>query len=148
MMRRRSATTLLAGTLLVFVVAILVGCGDAGSTNLSARDQMQAIGGGTAGSQTRMSENVSARYRFIESHQQEAERIPCYCECRSLGHTSLRDCFVTDGGAFEVHGSRCGVCLAEAQTLETMLAQGHSLTDIRATIDALYSGAGTPTDTP
>lgn len=34
---------------------------------------------------------------------------PCYCHCdRSLGHTSLLDCFVN------VHASQCNICIGEA----------------------------------
>jgi hypothetical protein len=34
---------------------------------------------------------------------------PCYCHCdRSVGHTSLLDCFTSK------HGSGCNICMAEA----------------------------------
>lgn len=91
---------------------------------------------------------VAARYRFIEQHQQLARRIPCYCGCGNLGHRDLADCFLRRGGGYESHAVECGVCIAEAQDVENMLAQGMSPRAIRERIDTVYAPMGPGTDTP
>lgn len=87
-------------------------------------------------------------YRFVASHAQLAERIPCYCGCYSYGHRSLLDCFVRPGGGYERHASDCGICGMEAGDVERMLGEGRDPATIRSTVDAAYSKYGKPTNTP
>ncbi|GBE56048.1 MAG TPA: hypothetical protein ENH13_07365 [Euryarchaeota archaeon] len=71
-------------------------------------------------------------------------KMPCYCGCKGVGHTSLKSCFLDD------HGSYCGVCQAEALESYEMAKAGYSIAEIRAQIDAKYGGGrfGQGTDTP
>jgi len=74
------------------------------------------------------------------------EKVPCYCGCVNAGHTSLRDCFSDE------HGAYCDLCQYEALDVYSMWKQGKSSKDIRAYIDSMYGngrfGPGTPTKMP
>ena len=74
-------------------------------------------------------------------------QLPCYCACAALGHGHLRDCFIRDNGAFDSHASGCEVCVDEALDAQRLLAQGQGVREIRAYIDAAYSGIGPGTKT-
>lgn len=71
-------------------------------------------------------------------------KIPCYCGCIGVGHTSLKDCFL------DTHGSMCDVCQYEALETYDMVKKGVPLSQIRADIDSRYGGGrfGPGTDTP
>jgi hypothetical protein len=61
-------------------------------------------------------------YKFAIEHPEVLEQIPCYCGCGSHGsvvsegkpHKSIRDCFISDSGAFDDHGSFCDMCVGDA----------------------------------
>lgn len=55
---------------------------------------------------------------------------PCYCHCdRSVGHTSLLDCFASK------HGSGCDVCMKEAIYSYEQSRKGKNAAQIRAGIE-------------
>jgi hypothetical protein len=58
--------------------------------------------------------------------------IPCYCGCKGVGHSSLKDCFLDE------HGSFCDICQYEALETYEMVKKGVPLVQIRATIDQRY----------
>ena len=93
---------------------------------------------------------VVAHYQFIEQHARLASQIPCYCGCgTSLGHQSLRDCYLKPGGSgYSDHASVCYVCLEEAADIDRLLAAGEDTAAIRAWIEREYSKFGPPTSTP
>lgn len=61
-------------------------------------------------------------YKFAIEHPEVLEQIPCYCGCGSHGsvvsegkpHKSIRDCFISDRGDFDDHGSFCDMCVGDA----------------------------------
>jgi hypothetical protein len=71
-------------------------------------------------------------------------KIPCYCGCKGVGHTSLKDCFLGE------HGSFCDVCQYEALETYEMVQKGVPIEQIRSTIDERYGGGrfAPGTDTP
>lgn len=71
-------------------------------------------------------------------------KIPCYCGCVGVGHTSLKDCFL------DAHGSMCDLCQYEALEAYDMVKKGTPVAQIRATIDARYGNGkfGPGTNTP
>lgn len=78
---------------------------------------------------------MSAMYQYADDHADHFAMIPCYCGCdRSLGHNSLKDCFVTQQGDWDAHASGCGVCIAEATTAKELLDNGTAATDVRQQI--------------
>lgn len=93
---------------------------------------------------------VTARYHFVEQHPELISTIPCYCGCgNSLGHQSLRDCYLRpDGGGYDDHASVCYVCLEEVTDIERLVAAGEDPASIRTWIGTEYSKFGPPTSTP
>lgn len=127
-----------ASSLVVVVIAALAmvtnsACGSSAGTPASANTPEQ---------------NTAARYEFIETHEELAQQIPCYCGCGPQGHDSLRDCFLAADGSYEQHGAWCHICLEEARDVERLLAEDASPMLIRAYIDGEYSRFGPPTNTP
>ncbi len=82
-------------------------------------------------------------YPEIARAYSQAAEIPvvldglyCHCGCKEhSGHRSLLTCFQSD------HGASCDICLGEAAMAYRLLAEGASLREIRAAIDAAF-GAG------
>lgn len=129
--------------------AVLTACGDAANASRGASTMTAPMpaGGDHAFNLGAQSEEVVARYRFVESQPALANRIPCYCNCQAFGHRSLRDCFLKQSGGYEAHASVCGVCLTEAQDIEEYLTAGLSIDQMRAAIDDEYGMMGKPTAT-
>lgn len=95
-------------------------------------------------------------YAFALSAPDALQWIPCYCGCGAMGHTSNLDCFFkrTMAGLssldFEEHASFCKVCVDEALIVKQMLADGHSMREIRTAIDGQFGNLapGTSTELP
>ncbi|MEE8422267.1 MAG: PCYCGC motif-containing (lipo)protein [Dehalococcoidia bacterium] len=85
--------------------------------------------------------SVAERYLFVAGHRDVISELPCYCGCmQSAGHDSLFDCYYDDAGTYDPHAAGCGVCLAEVDIAEALLARGASVPEIRASIDATFGG--------
>lgn len=91
---------------------------------------------------------VLESYRFAAANPDVLSRIPCYCGCGPMGHTSNYDCFWQADGTADLHATGCGICVDIAQDVYQALGQGRSLAEIRAQIDSDYSRFGPSTDTP
>lgn len=79
--------------------------------------------------------SVARVYTMARQIPNVLDGLFCYCECaRNFGHRSLLSCFESD------HGADCDVCLREAALAAQLAAQGKSLDEIRAQIDALVRG--------
>jgi hypothetical protein len=88
-------------------------------------------------------------YTYATEHPEMLEQIPCYCGCGGhSGHRFLRDCFIKDDMNYEEHASFCDVCVGEAIKVQNYLAQGKTLKEARALIDAEYGPKGEGTNTP
>ncbi|MHA2218504.1 MAG: PCYCGC motif-containing (lipo)protein [Candidatus Hodarchaeales archaeon] len=61
-------------------------------------------------------------------------KIPCYCGCGGIGHSSLKDCFLDE------HGSFCDICQYEALETYEMVKKGVPVAEIRSIIDNRYGG--------
>lgn len=95
------------------------------------------------------SSTIRAGYEFAISEGGDLLRqLPCYCACAALGHTHLRDCFISDAGVFDSHAAGCELCVDEALDARRLAAQGRSAKEIRAFIDATYGKSGVGTNTP
>lgn len=83
-------------------------------------------------------------YRYAADHATAFDQLPCFCGCdRTLGHRSLRDCFVTATGAWARHAAGCGVCTTEALDARTSLDAGAAPVDIRAHLVSTYGPTST-----
>ena len=97
---------------------------------------------------------VEEAYRYALEQPDVIQWMPCYCGCAALEHRSNLDCFFRSrmaGGAvgFEEHASYCDICIETALLAKQRLAEGRSLAEVRAEVDARWGGGGVPgTDTP
>jgi hypothetical protein len=88
-------------------------------------------------------------YKYATEHPEILEQIPCYCGCGGhSGHRFLRDCYIYDDRKYDDHASFCDVCVGEAIKVQNYLAQGKTLKEARALIDAEYGPKGDGTNTP
>lgn len=103
---------------------------------------------------THASAATEAAYAYALHNPQVIEWFPCYCGCGAMGHRSNFDCYykpTTDGTiAFEEHASYCDICVQITLKARELIAQGMSLHDARAAIDAQFAGGvpGTSTEVP
>jgi Protein of unknown function with PCYCGC motif len=96
---------------------------------------------------------VMEAYRYALERPDVVQWMPCYCGCAAMEHRSNLDCFfrsrmATGAVAFEEHASYCDVCIDTALLAKRRSAEGRSLTQVRAEVDATWGGKGVPgTDT-
>ena len=91
---------------------------------------------------------VQEAYQFAAANPDVMIKIPCYCGCGGIGHTSNYDCYVSDVDAqgnitFDNHALGCSICVDITQDVMRMLRDGKSPQDARAYIDETYSKYGT-----
>ena len=92
--------------------------------------------------------SVQQAYQFAIANPDIIKKIPCYCGCGSVGHTSNYSCYVSgaDGkGAisYDNHALGCSLCVDITQDAMRMTRDGKSPGEIRAAIDANYAKYGT-----
>jgi hypothetical protein len=101
--------------------------------------------------------DVQRVFEFAARHPEVLQYVPCYCGCERMGHLGNHECFVKSRAAngrvteWESHGMGCAVCLQVGYIAMTLFNQGHSVTDIRATIDkevGIRYSSSTPTPKP
>ena len=116
---------------------------------------------------------VREAYRFAVYNQDTLSRLPCYCGCGAMGHTSNYSCYVQSGegadvildghalgsnyscyvqeGAetgdivYDTHALGCSICVDITQDAMRMLDEGKSAGEIVEYVDATYSRFGPPT---
>ena len=88
-------------------------------------------------------------YRIAVQMPELLAVLPCYCGCgKTLGHRSLRDCFLNDDGTFDEHAATCAVCDMQAADAALWKAQGNPPSQIWRLMVAKYDTYGPSTDTP
>lgn len=95
---------------------------------------------------------VRQAYAFAHEHPEVLSRIPCYCGCGSVGHTSNYDCYISgldESGepVYDGHALGCSICVDITLDTQRLLSEGRSVPEIRAAIDAAYSAFG-PSNMP
>ena len=93
-------------------------------------------------------EVVRKAYMVSTEIPEVLEKIPCYCSCGSVGHDSLKECYISEDGSFSEHASVCDICILEALDVDQWYRDGVSVQEIRTRIDEKYSQYGEPTNTP
>lgn len=93
---------------------------------------------------------VQEAYQFAVANPDVTTKIPCYCGCGGMGHTSNYTCFVAgenvDGTiAFDDHALGCSICVDIAQDTMRLLDEGKSVNEIYTIVDNTYSRFGPPT---
>ncbi|HEX5148107.1 MAG TPA: PCYCGC motif-containing (lipo)protein [Candidatus Limnocylindrales bacterium] len=105
-------------------------------------------------SYTHVSPATEAAYAYALHNPHVVQWFPCYCGCGAMGHRSNLDCYFKPTGddtiTFEEHASYCDICVDITLKAKELIAQGVSLHDARAAIDAQFGGSvpGTPTEVP
>ena len=103
---------------------------------------------------THVSPATERAYAYALHNPHVVRWFPCYCGCGGMGHGSNLDCYfkpTADGTVvFEEHASYCDICVDITLRASELVAQGLSLHDARAAIDAEFAGSvpGTPTELP
>lgn len=144
-MTRARVVALVVTLLLVAGVAVAIGITAGSDAPGNAAGDMPQMA--TPLDLASVSPNVAAHYRYVKAHQDAYSQIPCFCGCdKSLGHRSLRDCYIqADGAGWEAHASGCGVCVAESVTARRLLNGGRDPTAVREAVIAEFgSMTGTP----
>ena len=95
---------------------------------------------------------VSDAYRFAAANPDALKNVPCFCGCKSAGHTSNYSCYVQEvkpNGqiVFDPHALGCSLCVDISQDVMRMTKDGKSPGEIRAAIDKTYSQYG-PSNMP
>lgn len=84
-------------------------------------------------------------YEAAAADEEAMTQVRCYCGCESfLDHRHLLDCFVRPDGGWERHATGCAVCIAEAEDVLEMRANGDDLDVIIERIDRRYGGITSP----
>ena len=95
---------------------------------------------------------VQQSYQFALANPDIMQKIPCFCGCGKLGHTSNYSCYVQNADdknniAFDDHALGCSLCVDITQDTMRLMKQGKSPQEIRAYVDATYSKYG-PSNIP
>jgi len=90
---------------------------------------------------------VRQAYQFAVSNPDVLEKIPCYCGCGAMGHTSNYSCYVSGVDAngvvnFDNHALGCSICVDITQDAMRMIEHGKSVPEIKTYIDQNYSQYG------
>jgi hypothetical protein len=104
-------TLKLAGVLLAAVL-LVTACGAASAPSGSATETNLKLAPVSALSPEirQLPADVQEVYRFALANPDVLDKIPCYCGCNQIGHTSNLDCYVksrsADGAVvFDFHGA-------------------------------------------
>jgi hypothetical protein len=95
---------------------------------------------------------VQQAYRFNVANPDVMTRIPCYCGCGLMGHTSNYSCYVSavdaDGKInYDTHALGCSICVDITQDTMRLVKQGKTVPEIKAYVDQTYTQYG-PSNMP
>jgi hypothetical protein len=137
----------------LIVSVILTGCsGSANNPEVHGKNYEMAQMSDMPMDVQRASVTVQQAYQFAVANPDVLTRIPCYCGCGGMGHTSNYACYLRpDDGygrlVFDNHALGCSICVDITQDAMRMLDQGQSVSAIRTYVDQTYSRFG-PTNMP
>lgn len=95
---------------------------------------------------------VQRSYQFVVANPETLKKIPCYCGCGSMGHTSNYSCYVKDEDSdgsfiFDDHALGCSICVDITQDTMRLLNQGKEIPEILAYVNQTYAKFG-PSNIP
>ncbi len=90
---------------------------------------------------------VRESYQFAVANPDALKKVPCYCGCGAMGHTSNYSCYVKqakDDGTvvYDQHALGCSLCVDITQDVMKMTQAGKSPAQIHEQIVATYSKFG------
>ena len=91
--------------------------------------------------------SVQQSYQFAVANPDVLQKIPCFCGCGKIGHTSNYSCYVQgvdEKGSitFDDHAMGCSLCVDITQDTMRLMQQGKSPQEIRTYVDATYTKYG------
>ena len=91
---------------------------------------------------------VQASYQFAAANPDVMKRIPCYCGCGGIAHTSNYSCYVQGADAngrvsWDDHALGCSLCVNITQDAMRLLKEGKTVLEIKAYVDSTYAKYGT-----
>jgi len=93
----------------------------------------------------RAERTTESAYRYAIEHPEVVAWMPCYCGCDAMDHRSNLDCYLKPNGTrFEEHASYCDICVQITLKAKDLVAQGKTLREVRATVDATWGGGAAP----
>ncbi len=95
---------------------------------------------------------VTRAYQFALANAALLSRVPCYCGCGSMGHTSNAACYLVEPdnletSAIETHAVGCSICVDITIDVMRLKQQDRGLADILDYVDATYARYG-PSNLP
>jgi len=81
-------------------------------------------------------------YGYAIQNPEVIEKIPCYCGCEGIGHTSLLSCYISNDGVYSSHASNCDICVGEVIQIKQLYESGMYISEIKEIIDKEYSKYG------
>jgi hypothetical protein len=95
---------------------------------------------------------VRQAYQFAVANPEVLTKIPCYCGCGAMGHTSNYSCYVAGAEAdgkviFDSHALGCSICVDITQDTMRMLKEGKDVPEISDFVDTTYAQYG-PSNMP
>lgn len=132
----------------ILASAVLGGCAAAADQHTYAMASLRAMPGEVRAAPV----VVRQAYQFAVANPDVLTKIPCYCGCGEMGHTSNYACYVAgynpDGAlSFDLHAIGCSICVDITQDAMRLLDQGKSAEEIKTYVDANYSQFG-PSNMP
>ena len=95
---------------------------------------------------------VREAYQFAFANPDVLQKLPCYCGCGKMGHTSNYSCYVQGKDAagaiqYDSHALGCSICVDITQDAMRLLREGKPIPEIRIYVDATYAKYG-PSNMP
>jgi hypothetical protein len=95
---------------------------------------------------------VQQAYQFAAANPEVMKKIPCYCGCEDIGHTSNYSCYISgedENGrvTYDSHALGCSICVDITQDVMRLLKQGKPIPEIKTYIDQIYAQYG-PSNMP
>lgn len=143
-MRRKSSLFVLHT--LIISASLLASCASSSSASKNHKYAMADMAGMPAEVQN-SPVTVQQAYQFAAANPDILTKIPCYCGCAAVGHTSNYDCYIdeVDGQGqitYDTHALGCSICVDITQDTMRLLDQGNSVAEIRSYIDSTYAQYG------
>jgi hypothetical protein len=140
-------------TSVFFISAFIAGCGSTGTSEelKDAHYNLAPLANMPVEVQN-APVTVKQAYQFAVANPAILSKLPCYCGCGGMGHTSNYACYLSgedENGdlAFDGHALGCSICVDITQDAMRMLDDGSSTAEIRAYVDQTYSRFG-PSNMP
>jgi hypothetical protein len=150
MLHKRQVLFLALAALLIFG-GLTTDCGGSAAGDAEHRFDMASLADMPAEVQS-APVTVQQAYQFAVANPDILQKLPCYCGCGEIGHTSNYACYVAgreaDGSVkYDPHALGCSICVDITWDAMRLLKQGKSVQDIRAYVDSAYSRYG-PSNMP